>query len=110
MANWGSNAVVSQVFPLLMGAIGPGGTFTIICGLLLGSVLFIYFFVVETKNTSLEALDVMFRRRAGLPVNTYTSNDFDLQGNHLNHDDMAGIVSLSASDDKHKQTNRSAAE
>lgn len=64
MSNWGSNALVSQVFPLLMGSIGPGGTFSIICGLLLMSVVYMYFNVVETKGRSLEELDLMFRQRA----------------------------------------------
>eukprot|EP00796_Vickermania_ingenoplastis_P007400 gene7400-5211_t len=67
MSNWAANALVSQVFPMLMGsAIGVGGTFTLICFLLLLSSLYIYFFAVETKGYSLEELDNMFRVRAGL--------------------------------------------
>ena len=42
----------------------------------------------------------MFRQRAGLPVNTYASNDFDRQGNYINRGDMADMVSLSAPYDK----------
>lgn len=67
MANWASNALVSQVFPMMMGSsIGVGGTFAVICGLLLLSCIFLYFFAVETKGYTLEQLDNMFRRRAGL--------------------------------------------
>lgn len=66
MANWAANVLVSQVFPILMGAIGPGGTFAIITGLLLLSTIFLWFFAVETKGLTLEQIDNMFRKRAGL--------------------------------------------
>ena len=67
MANWASNVLVSQVFPILMGAIGVGGTFTIIAGLMAFGCAFVYFFAVETKGLTLEQIDNMFRKRAGLP-------------------------------------------
>nr|Q01440.1 RecName: Full=Membrane transporter D1 [Leishmania donovani]AAA29230.1 D1 transporter [Leishmania donovani]prf//2120373A myo-inositol/H symporter [Leishmania donovani] len=67
MANWGANVLVSQVFPILMGAIGVGGTFTIISGLMALGCIFVYFFAVETKGLTLEQIDNMFRKRAGLP-------------------------------------------
>ncbi|KPI86437.1 myo-inositol/proton symporter (MIT) [Leptomonas seymouri] len=67
MANWASNALVSQVFPILMGTIGVGGTFTIIAGLMAFGCAYVYFFAVETKGLSLEQIDNMFRKRAGLP-------------------------------------------
>lgn len=67
MSNWAANALVSQVFPMLMGSvIGVGGTFTLICFLLLLSCLYIYLFAVETKGYTLEELDNIFRERAGL--------------------------------------------
>nr|AJP61935.1 myo-inositol/H symporter 1 [Angomonas desouzai] len=66
MTNWAANALVSQVFPLLLGAIGVGGTFAIICGLLLLSFIFLWFCMVETKGLVLEQIDNMFRKRAGL--------------------------------------------
>ncbi|KAG5503962.1 hypothetical protein GH5_04818 [Leishmania sp. Ghana 2012 LV757] len=67
MANWAANVVVSQVFPILMGAIGVGGTFTIIAGLMALGCVFVYFFAVETKGLTLEQIDDMFRKRAGMP-------------------------------------------
>ncbi|EPY29289.1 MFS transporter, SP family, solute carrier family 2 (myo-inositol transporter), member 13 [Strigomonas culicis] len=67
MANWAANTLVSQVFPLMLGAIGVGGTFAFICGLLTISFIFLWFFAVETKGFTLEQLDNMFRKRAGLP-------------------------------------------
>lgn len=67
MSNWAANAVVSQVFPMLMGSpIGVGGTFTIIAVLLFFGCLYIYYFAVETKGYSLEELDNIFREKAGL--------------------------------------------
>ncbi|KAG5503409.1 hypothetical protein JKF63_05547 [Porcisia hertigi] len=67
MSNWASNAIVSQVFPILMGAIGVGGTFTIIASLMVLGCVFVYFFAVETKGLTLEQIDNMFRKRAGMP-------------------------------------------
>lgn len=67
MCNWAANAVVSEVFPILLGAIGVGPVFAIIAGLVLLGWLFIFFFVVETKGLSLEQIDNAFRARAGLP-------------------------------------------
>lgn len=66
MSNWAANALVSQVFPMLLGAIGVGGTFSLISGLLLLSCLYMFFFAVETKGYSLEELDNMFRLKVGL--------------------------------------------
>lgn len=70
MANWGSNALVSQVFPLLMDKIDLGGTFAVISGLLVLCLIFLLFFAVETRGLTLEELDNLFRVRAGLkPIN-----------------------------------------
>lgn len=67
MSNWAANALVSQVFPMLMGsAIGVGGTFCLICFLLLLSAIYLWFYAVETKGYTLEELDNRFRERAGL--------------------------------------------
>lgn len=52
----------------------------------------------------------MFRQRAGLPVHTYVSNDFDQQGNHLNHGDVTDMVSLSGRYDAQNKLSSSAAE
>nr|AJP61937.1 myo-inositol/H symporter [Strigomonas oncopelti] len=67
MANWAANTLVSQVFPICLGHIGVGGTFAIICGLLALSFAFLWFFAIETKGFTLEEIDNMFRKRAGLP-------------------------------------------
>ncbi|CCW62503.1 unnamed protein product [Phytomonas sp. EM1] len=67
MANWGSNVVVSQAFPVLMGSIGVGGTFAIIVGFLVLGLLFIWFCVLETKGLTLRQIDMMFRKHANLP-------------------------------------------
>ncbi|ORC84556.1 sugar transporter [Trypanosoma theileri] len=63
MSNWASNAVVSQAFPSLMGSIGVGGTFSVICGCIALSALFIQFFVVETKGLSLEEIEEVFESK-----------------------------------------------
>ncbi|KAG5477720.1 hypothetical protein LSCM1_05016 [Leishmania martiniquensis] len=68
MSNWAANVVVSQVFPILLGAIGVGGAFTIISILVALGCAFVYFFAVETKGLTLEQIDDMFRKRAGMPA------------------------------------------
>ncbi|CCW66065.1 unnamed protein product [Phytomonas sp. Hart1] len=68
MANWGSNVVVSQAFPVLMGSIGMGGIFAIIVGLLSLGLAFIWFYVLETNGLSLREVDRLFRKHANLPV------------------------------------------
>ncbi|KEG11143.1 sugar transporter [Trypanosoma grayi] len=60
MCNWASNAVVSQVFPLLMGSVGVGGTFSVVCGCIALSAIFIQFFVVETRGLTLEKIEELF--------------------------------------------------
>lgn len=62
MCNWASNALVSQVFPSLMGHIGVGGTFSIICACITSAAIFIYFFVVETRGLTLEEIEVLFTK------------------------------------------------
>ncbi|EAN79498.1 myo-inositol/proton symporter (MIT) [Trypanosoma equiperdum] len=64
MCNWGSNALVSQVFPIVLGSIGVGGTFSLLCACIIAAVLFIQFFVVETKGLTLEEIEEMFDPRA----------------------------------------------
>nr|CCC95145.1 unnamed protein product [Trypanosoma congolense IL3000] len=60
MCNWGSNALVSLVFPSILGAIGVGGTFAILCGCIAIAVAFIQIFMVETKGLSLEEIEKIF--------------------------------------------------
>ncbi|XQJ27295.1 myo-inositol/proton symporter (MIT) [Leishmania guyanensis] len=100
MANWGANALVSQVFPLLLGAIGVGGTFTIIAGLVALGCLFVYFFVVETKGLTLEQIDNMFRKRAGMPARYHeegesgTRDDKGGEFGHMVTEDAGDLSSL----------------
>lgn len=86
MANWGANVLVSQVFPILMGAIGVGGTFTIISGLMALGCIFVYFFTVETKGLTLEQIDNMFRKRAGLPPRFHEEGESGEHGNRHRED------------------------
>nr|AJP61932.1 myo-inositol/H symporter 1 [Herpetomonas muscarum] len=78
MANWGANVLVSQVFPILLGAIGVGGTFAIIVGLLALGLVFLWFFAVETKGLTLEQVDNLFRRRAGLEPHFHSGSDEEI--------------------------------
>jgi len=80
MSNWGANVLVSQTFPMLLGAIGVGGTFTIITGLMCLSLAYLYYFAVETKGMSLEGIDNMFRQRAGLEPIYREGGDEDDEG------------------------------
>ncbi|EPY35151.1 MFS transporter, SP family, solute carrier family 2 (myo-inositol transporter), member 13 [Angomonas deanei] len=92
MTNWAANALVSQVFPLLLGAIGVGGTFAIICGLLALSLVYLWFFMVETKGLTLEQLDNMFRKRAGLePI--YDNLDDPAAVDHVESADVDNRIS-----------------
>lgn len=92
MANWGCNVVVSQCFPILMGAIGVGATFCIIVGFLFLGLVFLWFFAVETKGLSLEQLDNLFRKRAGMePVfrSQEVADEFqDIEGSMLGDTDF----------------------
>ena len=60
MANWAANAVVSQLFPILLGQIGTGPTFGLISGFVALGALFVSCFVPETKGVSLEDMDTVF--------------------------------------------------
>lgn len=57
MSNWLSNAIVSQVFPLLVGSIGIGPTFGIITGIELVAFVFVFFVVPETNQLTLEEIE-----------------------------------------------------
>ena len=60
MSNWASNALVSQLFPMMMGWIGPGGTFAIVSVFVVAAVVFVYGCVPETKMLTLEQIDLLF--------------------------------------------------
>lgn len=53
---WGTNAVVGQVFPSMLGYFGPTGTFLIFGIICLPGLLFINKFIPETKGKTLEEI------------------------------------------------------
>jgi hypothetical protein len=54
--NWGFNAVIAKITPIMMEKIGAGTyMFFGSCAILMG--VFVYFFVPETKGRSLEDID-----------------------------------------------------
>lgn len=53
---WGTNAVVGQVFPSMLGYFGPAGTFLIFGIICLPGLLFINKFIPETKGKTLEEI------------------------------------------------------
>jgi hypothetical protein len=70
MGNWGGNALVSQLFPTLMGsAIGAGGTFFLVDLCILGSLIFVHRKVPETKGLTLEEIE-------DLAVGSHTKGSF----------------------------------
>ena len=54
---WCTNAIISFVFPLLNNALGSTGTFALFVLVNVGSWMFVYRLVPETKGTSLEQLE-----------------------------------------------------
>ncbi|CUE72530.1 sugar transporter, putative [Bodo saltans] len=62
MANWASNALVSQCFPLLVGSIGVGPTFGIVAGIEVVGLIVVTKFVPETKGLTLEEIDGYFNK------------------------------------------------
>ncbi|RNF02221.1 putative sugar transporter [Trypanosoma rangeli] len=86
MCNWGSNALVSQLFPIMMGSIGVGGTFSVICGCIAFAAVFIQFFVVETKGLTLEEIEDFFdgkRAQESTGETDATSEFCNLTGNRM---------------------------
>lgn len=60
-ANWIGNAIVTIVFPLLMQGAGPAITYGIFALLNVGSLLFYLMIVPETRQHSLESLEMHLR-------------------------------------------------
>lgn len=56
-ANWVSNAAVSQSFPVLMGWAGTGATFSVLVGMCVVGIFYVWFWLPETKGLSLEHLE-----------------------------------------------------
>jgi predicted MFS family arabinose efflux permease len=61
--NWTSNAVISGFFPTVVDAIGVNGTFLAFAALNVLSWLFVRFVLPETRDRSLEQLEVDFSTR-----------------------------------------------
>ncbi|MFI4955466.1 MAG: sugar porter family MFS transporter [Gammaproteobacteria bacterium] len=64
--NWGSNMVVTFTFLMLVNTLGASGTFLVYFGFTLLSLVFVHYFVPETKNISLE--DIERNLYAGKPA------------------------------------------
>jgi hypothetical protein len=63
--NWAANLVVSLTFLSLVEALGPSWTFWLYGVLAIGSLLFSYFVVPETKGRTLEEIEQTLRSRRG---------------------------------------------
>lgn len=64
-ALWLANAAVAQFFPSVVSGLGIANTFFLFAGLGVLALLFIYFFVPETRNKTLEDLEAEFRTKYG---------------------------------------------
>ena len=64
-ALWLANAAVAQFFPSVVSGLGISSTFFLFAGLGVLALLFIYFFVPETRNKTLEDLETEFRAKYG---------------------------------------------
>lgn len=62
MVNWISNLIVSMTFLTMTDALGQPITFGLYAGLSVLGLLFIIFFVPETKGRSLEDIEALFQR------------------------------------------------
>jgi major inositol transporter-like SP family MFS transporter len=60
---WLMNAVVTFAFPLMISTMGPVWTYVTFGTINIGALLFYIFFVPETKYSSLEELEIIFRKR-----------------------------------------------
>jgi SP family sugar:H+ symporter-like MFS transporter len=63
--NWAANFLVSQTFPTLLKALGPGPVFLGYAGLGILAGLFVKAFVTETKGRSLEQIETDLQAAAG---------------------------------------------
>ena len=61
--NWGCAFVVTKTFPLLLDHFTEAGAFWFYGGTALLSVIFVYFFLPETKGRSLEDIEAWFNTR-----------------------------------------------
>src|SRR4051794_36845044 len=63
--HWGANFAVSQTFPVLLSAFGPGPVFLGYAGLGILAGVFVKTMVTETKGRSLEEIESDLQNRAG---------------------------------------------
>lgn len=59
---WSTNALVGQVFPLMLNGLGAAGTFMIFAIICLPSLWFIKRFIPETKGRSLEEIQLYWQK------------------------------------------------
>jgi len=64
-ALWLANAAVAQFFPSVVSGLGISNTFFLFAGLGVLALIFIYCFVPETKDKTLEDLEAEFRTKYG---------------------------------------------
>jgi sugar porter (SP) family MFS transporter len=65
LANWGTSFVVALAFPPLVKSLGMPGTFGLFAGAGILAWFFCYFLVPETKNRTLEQIELDLRAKAG---------------------------------------------
>ncbi|KAG8346843.1 putative sugar transporter [Trypanosoma vivax] len=86
MCNWASNAVVSQLFPVMMDSIGVGGTFCVLCVCIAGAAIFIHFCVMELKGLTLEEINNIFDPYEGSSGSSETEmvgDERQIEGEHM---------------------------
>lgn len=70
LSNWGSNFLVSLTFLLLIDAFGQTGTFWLYAAVGVVAWVFVYFWVPETKERTLEEIEASFRGITVAPSHT----------------------------------------
>ena len=63
--HWAANFAVSQTFPMLLSALGPGPVFLGYAAMGVLALLFVKTLVTETKGRSLEEIEADLQRDAG---------------------------------------------
>jgi MFS transporter, SP family, sugar:H+ symporter len=66
--HWGANFLVSQTFPIMLDAWGPGPVFLGYAAIGVGAFVFVRALVPETKGRSLEEIEAGLQRKSGVTV------------------------------------------
>jgi MFS transporter, SP family, sugar:H+ symporter len=66
--HWGANFLVSQTFPVMLDAWGPGPVFLGYAVVGVGAFVFVRALVPETKGRSLEEIEASLQRKRSVPV------------------------------------------